>query len=93
MSCDMRFAAPDARMAITPAKLGVIYTHQPTKRLAPLVGPAWTTQLVFTEEQLGAEQALRIDLVNEVVDDEGYTSADFTEGVATFAANGRPSFT
>ncbi|MDA2809483.1 enoyl-CoA hydratase-related protein [Nocardiopsis sp. RSe5-2] len=69
VACDMRIAARDARMAITPAKLGVVYTHRPTKRLADLVGPAWAKQILFTGEQLDAGQALRIGLVNEVADD------------------------
>lgn len=69
VACDMRIAARDARMAITPAKLGVVYTHRPTKRLTDLVGPAWAKQILFTGEQLDAGQALRIGLVNEVADD------------------------
>ncbi|WP_017556604.1 enoyl-CoA hydratase/isomerase family protein [Nocardiopsis baichengensis] len=69
VACDMRIAAHDARMAVTPAKLGVVYTHRPTKRLADLVGPAWAKQILFTGEQLDAGQALRIGLVNEVADD------------------------
>ncbi|WNE94210.1 enoyl-CoA hydratase-related protein [Streptomyces luomodiensis] len=69
IACDLRIAARDARLAITPAKVGLVYTHQSTKALAQLVGPAWAKQILFTGEQLDAAQALRIGLVNEVVDD------------------------
>ena len=39
MACDIRIAAPDARFAVTPAKLGIGYPQEDVHRLVELVGP------------------------------------------------------
>ena len=39
LACDLRFADERARFAITPAKLGLVYSLESTKRLVDLVGP------------------------------------------------------
>ena len=38
LACDLRFAAEDARFAVTPARLGLIYSHGDTLRLVRAVG-------------------------------------------------------
>src|SRR5579863_4111688 len=40
LACDLRFCAADAHLAVTPARLGLIYGHAETRRLIELVGPA-----------------------------------------------------
>lgn len=65
--CDMRFAAPEARFAITPAKLGIVYPLNDTKQLIDLVGPAKAKSMLFTGRVLGAEEAETIGLVDAVV--------------------------
>ena len=40
LACDLRFCADDAHLAITPAKLGLVYGHAETRRLIELVGPS-----------------------------------------------------
>lgn len=66
LACDMRIASEEARLAITPAKLGLVYTLRSTRTLVETVGPAWARQILFTGDQLDARQALQIGLVNEV---------------------------
>ena len=41
LACDLRFAADDARMGITPAKLGIVYSFPSTRQLVNLVGPSF----------------------------------------------------
>ena len=48
LACDLRFCAADAHLAITPAKLGLIYGHAETRRLVELVGPSRAKDLLFT---------------------------------------------
>ncbi|MGG5819401.1 enoyl-CoA hydratase-related protein [Falsiroseomonas sp. HW251] len=66
LACDLRFAAADARFAITPAKLGLIYGQADTTRLMRAVGAARAKDLLFTGRLLDAAEALRIGLVDEV---------------------------
>ena len=67
VACDIRIGTTDTIMAITPAKLGLVYTYHSTRALVRLVGPSWAKQILFTADHIGAEQALRIGLLNEVV--------------------------
>ena len=68
IDCDLRIATTDARFGITPAKLGIVYPAASLERATHLLGPAVTKRLLFTGDLIGAEQALRIGLIDEVVD-------------------------
>ncbi|MCI2422934.1 enoyl-CoA hydratase-related protein [Saccharopolyspora sp. K220] len=67
LACDIRVAAADARFAITPAKVGLVYSLTGVQRLVDTVGSAWAKQMLFTGSQVDASTAERIGLVNEVV--------------------------
>ncbi|GAB3301389.1 enoyl-CoA hydratase-related protein [Parasphingorhabdus pacifica] len=66
LACDMRFADTTARLAITPAKLGIVYSLEATRRLVEEVGAAEAKRMLMSAEQLDAEDAHRIGLVNEL---------------------------
>lgn len=66
IACDLRFGAEDARLGITPAKLGVVYPAVPTTRLARLVGPARAKYLLFSGELVDARRAELFGLLDEV---------------------------
>ncbi|GHH82591.1 enoyl-CoA hydratase [Streptomyces sulfonofaciens] len=67
VACDLRFADENALFGVTPARLGVVYAPSATRRLADLVGPATAKYLLFSGELVGAERALGMGLVNEVL--------------------------
>lgn len=67
LSCDLRIAADDARFAIPAARLGLGYDYRGIQRLVDLVGPSAAKHIFFTARQFGAEEALRLGIVNEVV--------------------------
>lgn len=67
VACDLRFVAEDARLGITPAKLGVVYPAVPTTRLARLVGPARAKYLLFSGELVDARRAELFGLADEVL--------------------------
>src|SRR5699024_4959735 len=50
VACDFRFATPEARLGITPAKLGIVYDFNSTRMLVDLLGPAHTRQLLLSGE-------------------------------------------
>lgn len=67
VACDLRFVADDARLGITPAKLGVVYPAVPTLRLAALVGPSRAKYLLFSGELLHGSECLTLGLADRVV--------------------------
>jgi enoyl-CoA hydratase/carnithine racemase len=67
LACDLRIASPDAFFAVPPARLGIAYSLADTKRLQDLVGPSRTKEILFTGRHIGAEEALALGMVNEVV--------------------------
>jgi len=68
LCADLRFAASDARLGIPAARLGIGYDYPGVAALARLVGPACASDILFSARQLDAAEALRIGLVNFVVD-------------------------
>ena len=67
VACDLRFAAEDARLGITPARLGLAYSLGDVRRLACLVGAARAKDLLFSARLVTAEEALRLGLVDRVL--------------------------
>lgn len=67
MSTDRRIAADNAKLGVPEILLGVIQGGGGTQRLARLVGEAAAKDLVYTGRFVGAEEALAMGLVDEVV--------------------------
>ena len=75
MACDMRIAARSARFTTAFLKVGLSGDWGGSWTLTRLVGTAKARELFFLPDLIGAEEALRIGLVNRVVDDAELTSA------------------
>jgi enoyl-CoA hydratase/carnithine racemase len=75
MACDFRIAAAGSRMWIPEVRLGVHYMWGSISRLINLVGMAKAKELVMTCDEVTAEEALTIGLVNQVVPLEKLPSA------------------
>jgi enoyl-CoA hydratase len=69
LGCDLRFATRNARFAIPPAKLGLVYSLSSTKRLIELVGLGRARDLLYSARLVESSEALRIGLVERVFDD------------------------
>ncbi|HEY7070267.1 MAG TPA: enoyl-CoA hydratase-related protein [Acidimicrobiales bacterium] len=67
LACDLRIASERAKFGQPEILLGIIPGGGGTQRLARLVGPAKAKDMILTGRQVGAEEALRIGLVDEVV--------------------------
>lgn len=70
MACDLRIASSKAKFGQPEVGLGIIPGFSGTQRLPRLVGPAKAKELVYTGEVIRADEALRIGLVNKVVEPE-----------------------
>ena len=75
LACDLRLAGPRSRFAITPAKLGLVYSADDSRRLINTVGMARAREMLLTGRLLDAATALDWGLVNQLAGDEGELEA------------------
>lgn len=66
MACDIRIASEKAKFGQPEVGLGITPGFGGTQRLARLVGAGMAKELVYAAVNIGAEEALRIGLVNHV---------------------------
>lgn len=71
LHCDLRYASADASFCIPAGKVGVGYHELWLQKLAWLVGPANAKEIMLTARRYDAQSALRIGLVNQILDDAG----------------------
>lgn len=88
IACDLRIASPAARLGITPAKLGIVYSLFDTKLLVDLVGAARAKRILFTGALHAAGEALAIGLIEEVAPDPLAAAHSLAHSIA---ANARHS--
>jgi enoyl-CoA hydratase/carnithine racemase len=67
MACTIRIAADSARFGQPEINLGILPGYGGTQRLSRLVGKGRALELMLTGAMIGADEALRIGLVNRVV--------------------------
>ncbi|HEV7862989.1 MAG TPA: enoyl-CoA hydratase/isomerase family protein [Acidimicrobiia bacterium] len=80
LACDLRICARGTKLALPEHKYGLLPDLGGTYWLPRIVGPAKAKELIFTAETIDAEEALRIGLVNRLVED-----ADLEAAAATTA--------
>lgn len=67
MACTIRIASDRARLGQPEVKLGLVPGYGGTQRLPRLVGKGAALKLLLTGDMVGAEEAFRMGLVDEVV--------------------------
>lgn len=86
-ACDVRIASKDAVFSLREAKVAIMADLGSLQRLPRIIGEGHTRQLAYTAEDIGAERALRINLVNDVYEDRGEVIAKALEMAKTIAEN------
>ena len=77
LACDIRLATQSARFTTAFGKVGVSGDYGGSYFLTKLVGTAKARDLYFTSDIIGADEALRLNLVNHVfADDEFQESSE-----------------
>jgi enoyl-CoA hydratase len=71
LACHLRVAAADARFSLPESRLGVIPAYGGTQRLARAVGRGRALAAMLAGEELRADEALRLGLVNRVAAPDG----------------------
>lgn len=67
MACHLRIAGEKARFGQPEVNLGLIPGYGGTQRLIQYIGKTKAAELLMTADMIGAEEALRLGLVNSVV--------------------------
>ena len=70
MACHFRVASTKAKFGQPEVNLGIIPGYGGTQRLVQLIGKGKALELLMTGDMVGAEEALRLGLVNYVVEPE-----------------------
>lgn len=68
MACDIRYAATNAKFGQPEVGLGIIPGFSGTYRLPKLIGQGMAKELIYSGKVIRADEALRIGLVNQVVE-------------------------
>jgi enoyl-CoA hydratase len=83
LACDLRYAAPGAKLGQPEINLGIIPGWGGTQRLARVCGIGVAKELILTGRIVDAEEALRIGLVNGVHDPAREKGREVAELLAT----------
>lgn len=67
LACDIRIASSNARLGFPEVNLGIMPGLGGTQRATRLVGRGVASELIFTGDLIGAEEAAHVGLVNRVV--------------------------
>ncbi|SDS68806.1 enoyl-CoA hydratase [Pseudomonas oryzae] len=70
LACDIRIAERHALLALPEAGVGLLPCAGGTQHLPWLVGEGWAKRMILCGERVDAETALRIGLVEQVVDSD-----------------------
>lgn len=89
LACDLRIASSAARFGLPEILLGIIPGGGGTQRLARLVGPSVAKDLIFSGRAVDSTEALRLGLVNSVVDADDLD--DVVDAMAARLAAGPPN--
>lgn len=70
LACDIRIASKNAKFGQPEVGLGIIPGFSGTYRLPKIVGQGLAKEMIYTGKAINATEALRIGLVNKVVDQD-----------------------
>lgn len=70
LACDFIYASSKAVLGLPEVSLGLIPGFGGTHRLARSVGTRMAKELIFSGRKIGAEEALRLGLINRICDPE-----------------------
>jgi len=91
MACDFRIMAAKGKIGQPETRLGLIPGWGGTQRITRYVGLGMARKLLFSGQQVSAEQALRIGLVDEIVDTADDLDAALQEWFKTLAPGSPPA--
>lgn len=88
MACTLRIAATSAKLAMPPARLGLVYSARGLARFLRAASPSTVQRLFLTGERLGGAEAQRKGLVDLAVESGG--ALDEARAIAQQIAHNAP---
>jgi enoyl-CoA hydratase len=84
--CDLRIATPDAKLGFPERRWGVPLIDGGTQRLPRIVGMGRALDMILSGRIVGAQEAIDMGLVTEVVDQGRHLerALEYAEGLAAF---------
>jgi len=92
LACDLRLAVPSAKFFYPVMRLGFLPQPSDPGRLIELVGPARAKLILMAGEKILADEALRIGLVDRIVDPEDLMATAEAMASDTLAASPEIAF-
>ncbi|MGY3346859.1 enoyl-CoA hydratase/carnithine racemase [Bradyrhizobium sp. USDA 4459] len=77
LACDFRFASRTATIGIPSAKLSIVYGVNSVQRLLALTGLSNAKRILYSADRFGAEDALRLGLIDELHEDAVAAAEEF----------------
>src|SRR5712664_1348604 len=68
LACHYRVGAKGARFGLPEVKLGILPGAGGTQRLPRVIGPQKALQMIVSGDPIGADEALKVGLIDEIVD-------------------------
>jgi enoyl-CoA hydratase len=85
VACDLRVAAPHARLAIPGGKLGIMLSATNIRRLVQLVGPGMARDFLLAGREVSGDDAQRVGLVERVDAEPMVAALGVAADIASFA--------
>jgi enoyl-CoA hydratase/carnithine racemase len=82
VSCDFRFAGPEAAFGIPAAKLSIVYGIRATQKLLALVGMANAKRILYAGDRIAAAEAQSLGLVDRIVSTPLAAATEFARALA-----------
>ena len=86
-ACDIRLASADASFSVRETRIGMVADVGSLQRLPRVIGDGHAREWIFTGADYGAQRALEVQLLNEVLPDRDALMARAQALSATIAAN------
>jgi 3-hydroxyacyl-CoA dehydrogenase len=86
LTCHARVAVPSAVVGLPEVNLGLLPGAGGTQRLPRLVGPQVAIDLITSGRHIGASEALKLGIIDAVVDDLAIGAVNYARGLATSGA-------
>jgi enoyl-CoA hydratase len=86
-ACDIRYASADAIFSLREVKVAIVADMGSLQRLPGIIGEGMTRDLALTGRDIGAEEALRINLVTQVLPDKEALQAAAVQAASDIAAS------